>query len=280
MNRRPHGNECERTKFSTCSSCHPPYNQNRKRVVEVKTAEISQCAATTMMATRTSFLGNTGNWVEKGNADIEKVCQGTDSNPCIGRFLFIGTSFGSRRPPKKAQVRRRIKSEHGQTLCVLASVEAGSYDQKPVSVIKVSPQFCLNLAGNTFGLWGQSFKSKINDIRYSLSWVLVHTLPREGAHQCTRHRTRSRCPGLVTAGLGEFTRSPTEPAVCRQALLAVQSLNALINFNDWNTYCGNNFSVINVAIKPPLIFEGRNLYKPAVMALVGLDHRTICRHTE
>ena len=58
---------------------------------------------------------------------------------------------------------------------------------------------------------------------------------------------------------------------------ALVGADALVLITEWKEFRNPDFDAIKAALKQPLIFDGRNLYDPALMALLGIDYHGIGR---
>ena len=52
---------------------------------------------------------------------------------------------------------------------------------------------------------------------------------------------------------------------------------ALVIVTEWKEFRNPDFDAIKSALKQPLIFDGRNLYDPKLMAMLGVDYQAIGR---
>ena len=65
-----------------------------------------------------------------------------------------------------------------------------------------------------------------------------------------------------------FTESP---------LACLDGADALIIVTEWKEFRSPDFGEIKRRLKQPLIFDGRNLYDPAVVKAAGLEYYSIGR---
>ena len=263
---------------------YAPFNRNHERthVMDVKSAEFTKYVANAMLATRISFMNELANLADLVGADIELVRQGIGSDPRIGySFLYAGTGYGGSCFPKDVQALARTAREHGQTLRVLEAVEAVNHDQKQVLVNKVFAKYGRNLSGKTFALWGLAFKPNTNDMREAPSRVVISALLRAGAcivaHDPVASEEARRVLVLDLAdapGLLENLQFADKP------MEAVQGADALIIVTEWKPYRNPNLAVLKAAMKAPVIFDGRNLYEPAMLVLEDFEYWAIGRNSK
>jgi UDPglucose 6-dehydrogenase len=58
---------------------------------------------------------------------------------------------------------------------------------------------------------------------------------------------------------------------------ALQGADALVIATEWKEFRNPDFDAIKATLKHPLIFDGRNIYDPALMKLHGIDYQGIGR---
>jgi len=262
---------------------YAPFNRNheRTRVMDVRSAEFAKYAANAMLATRISFMNELANLADRVGADIEAVRQGIGSDPRIGySFLYAGTGYGGSCFPKDIQALTRIARDNGQTLRVLESVEAVNDEQKTVLTDKVFARFGADLSGCSFALWGLAFKPNTDDMREAPSRVVIGALLRAGARIVAHDpiavaETRrvlaldfADAPGLLDQI--EYAKEPMD---------ALYGADALIIVTEWKAYRSPNLNRLKSIMKSPIVFDGRNLYEPALMKAADIVYHGIGRNS-
>jgi UDPglucose 6-dehydrogenase len=102
----------------------------------------------------------------------------------------------------------------------------------------VVARFGEDLSGRTIAILGLAFKPDTDDMR--------------------------EAPRLVI--LGDLAR--------RAALAGADALLIVI---EWREFRNPDFQIIRAALKQPLIIDGRNLFDPAAMRAMGIEHLAIGR---
>ena len=259
---------------------YAPFNRNHERVLymDVKAAEFTKYAANAMLATRISFMNELANLAGTVGVDIEQVRKGIGSDPRIGYgFLYAGTGYGGSCFPKDVQALIRTAGSHGHQLRLLEAVEAVNEAQKSVLVDKVTARFGNNLAGRTFAVWGLAFKPNTDDMRQAPSRVIVRSLLERGA----------RIVAHDPVAMPEARRALESDLAGQPALLdrirytdtpmdAAQGADALLIVTEWPAFKSPNFNALKAALKSPVIFDGRNLYQPALREQ-GFEYQGIGR---
>jgi UDPglucose 6-dehydrogenase len=60
-------------------------------------------------------------------------------------------------------------------------------------------------------------------------------------------------------------------------MAALAGADALVVVTEWQEFRSPDFAAIRAALKHPLVFDGRNLYDPALVRAAGLEHFGIGR---
>ncbi|HKU45332.1 MAG TPA: UDP binding domain-containing protein, partial [Burkholderiales bacterium] len=123
------------------------------------------------------------------------------------------------------------------------------------------------LKGKTFALWGLAFKANTDDMREAASLVLIDDLTAAGAKVRAYDPVASK--DLKKDGL----------KVVESALAALEGADALIIVTEWQEFRSPDFAAIRAKLKTPAIFDGRNLYDPAVLKGLGIEYFPIGRKT-
>ena len=252
---------------------YAPYIRNHDRllVMDVRSAELTKYAANCMLATRISFMNELALLAEKVGADIEQVRKGIGSDPRIGyQFLYAGTGYGGACFPKDVKALVHTGASNGVDLQVLRAVEAVNERQKSVLVDKVVARFGADLSGRTFAIWGLAFKPNTDDMREAPSRVIVTELLRRGAS------VRAYDPVAGDEARRIFGEQPGLQIV-DTAAAALEGADALLIVTEWKEFKSPDFDEVRTHLAQPVVFDGRNLYGPQLMAEMGIEYYGIGR---
>jgi UDPglucose 6-dehydrogenase len=252
---------------------YEPFNRSHDRVIamDVRSAELTKYAANAMLATKISFMNEVANIAERMGADIEQVRVGIGSDPRIGyHFIYPGAGYGGSCFPKDVRALARSAQAEGYGAELLESVEAVNDRQKTRLFEKISEHYGGDLEGKAIALWGLSFKPRTDDMREAPSRVLMEALWNAGAtvrayDPEARDEARRLYPdqeGLV---------------LCDSAYDALEGADALAIVTEWQEFRSPDFEGIKRSLEDPVIFDGRNLYEPAVVRAIGLTYYAIGR---
>ena len=252
---------------------YAPFQRNHERLVvmDVRSAELTKYAANAMLATRISFMNELANLAEILGADIESVRKGIGSDPRIGYdFLYAGCGYGGSCFPKDVKALISTASNNGYHLQVLNAVEAANDAQKQVLTHKIKTHFGSILAGKHFAVWGLAFKPNTDDMREATSRVLIHDLLAAGATVTAYDPVAMDEAKRIFNGVVGLTFAKTPSA-------ALDNADALVIVTEWKEFRSQDFSVIKQKLKANIIFDGRNLYDPAVVKNAGIEYQPIGR---
>ena len=234
-------------------------------------AELTKYAANAMLATRISFMNELALLAENLGADIELVRQGIGSDPRIGyHFLYAGCGYGGSCFPKDVKALIKTGADVGHALHVLNAVEDANDAQKLVLVNKIVAHFGEDLSGKHFALWGLAFKPNTDDMRDAPSRVIIAELFRRGA------TVTAYDPVAMTESRRIFGDEP-RLAYAERPMQALDNADALVIVTEWKEFRSPDFDVIKAKLKSPLIFDGRNIFDPALPRQAGLSYLSIGR---
>ncbi len=255
---------------------YEPFTRSRERliVMDVRSAELTKYAANAMLATRISFMNELSGIAERVGADIEKVRQGIGSDSRIGyAFIYPGAGYGGSCFPKDVQALRRTAERAGAMAPLLSAVEETNTRQKRVLFERIAAFFEGKLEGRSIALWGLAFKPNTDDMREAPSRVLMQALWAAGA------RVRAYDPVAMAEAARLYPDEIRSGALVlvEKAMDAIDGASALVVVTEWQEFRSPDFEAIRRALLVPVIFDGRNVYDPALMRRVGLRYFGIGR---
>ncbi len=252
---------------------YAPFQRNHERlqVMDIRSAELTKYAANAMLATRISFMNELALLAEKLGADIEHVRVGIGSDPRIGySFLYPGAGFGGSCFPKDVRALLHAGEENGLDLKVIRAVRDANDRQKEVLGRKIVERFGGDLSGRRFAIWGLAFKPNTDDMREASSRVVIDALVGRGARVSAYDPVAMGAARAIYDGNGaiEFAAS---------ALEAATGADAVVIVTEWKAFRSPDFDELKRALKSPVVFDGRNMYEPAVVRSHGLEYHPIGR---
>jgi UDPglucose 6-dehydrogenase len=269
--------------IETMRALYDPFTRNRDRliVMDLRSAELTKYAANAMLATKISFINELAGIAEQVGADIEKVRQGIGADSRIGyAFIYPGAGYGGSCFPKDVQALQRTAAQAGAGSRLLEAVEAVNAAQKQVLYRRVAAHFGGDLVGRTIALWGLAFKPNTDDMREAPSRVLMEALWAAGARVRAYDPVAMGEAGRLYAdrlGDGSGDPAPAPLTLCASAAEALEGADALAIATEWQEFRSPDFDLLRERLSAPVIFDGRNLYDPALMARLGFTYYGIGR---
>ena len=145
--------------------------------------------------------------------------------------------------------------------------------QKGVLVDKIVRRFGDDLSQRRFALWGLAFKPNTDDMREAPSRVVIDALRSRGA-QVVGYDP------VAMPEAGKIYRDDRGVSFAASAIDAAKGADALVIVTEWKAFRSPDFEALQKALKQPLIFDGRNLYDPAVLRNHGFEYHAIGRGAE
>jgi UDPglucose 6-dehydrogenase len=256
-------------------SIYSPFVRNHDRILlmDVRSAEFTKYAANAMLATRISFMNELSRLAERLGADIEMVRHGIGSDPRIGsHFLYPGVGYGGSCFPKDVKALVKSAEDAGCALRLLQAVESVNDEQKLVLVEKITRRLGDNLDGKTIALWGLAFKPNTDDMREAPSRTIIDELLRRGA------QVRAYDPVAAQEATRVLGNRPGL-SIVESAAQALEGADVLAIVTEWKEFRTPDFDAIRSSLRLPIVFDGRNLYSPAMLAASGIEYHCIGRPT-
>jgi UDPglucose 6-dehydrogenase len=124
-----------------------------------------------------------------------------------------------------------------------------------------------DMNGKTVGLLGLSFKPNTDDMRDAPSIDIARALIAAGA------RVRATDPVAMEVATGLMPNVE----MCDDVYEMARECDALMVITEWNEYKQLDLARLREQMRQPVIFDGRNIYDPAVMKRLGFDYQAMGR---
>ncbi len=252
---------------------YAPFARSREKmmIMGVKSAEMTKYAANCMLAAKISFINEMANICEQVGADVREVRLGIGSDHRIGySFIYPGMGYGGSCFPKDVKALIATSRDHGFEPELISAVDTVNIRQKQVLPSKVRAFFEPRggVAGRTLALWGLSFKSNTDDMREAPSLAIIEALAAEGM------RIQAYDPVAADKARERF-EGDDQVVLAADQYAALEGADALAVGTEWNQFRNPDFEKIKQALSEPVVFDGRNLYSPALMRSLGFTYFSI-----
>jgi UDPglucose 6-dehydrogenase len=237
-------------------------------VMDCASAELCKYAANAMLATRISFMNEVARVCELYGANVDQVRRAVASDSRIGSsFLFPGVGYGGSCFPKDVKAILKFSKDKGYDFKILDAVEDVNVQQKK-KLLQMMKQRLRSLKGKTIGVWGLAFKPRTDDMREAPAITIIEGLLKAGA------TVRAYDPEARETARRIFGNRIT---YCKNAYDALKGADALALVTEWNEFREPDFARMKKHMKAPVIFDGRNIYKPEAIAAQGFSYHSIGR---
>ena len=135
---------------------------------------------------------------------------------------------------------------------------------------KVKARSGADLHGKRFALWGLAFKPNTDDMREAPSLTVISDLLAAGA------TVRAYDPVAMNEAANIF-KDDSRFEVAESAAAALEGCDALCVVTEWQEFRSPDFGAVKASLRTPAIFDGRNLYDPALMQRLGVEYFPIGR---
>jgi UDPglucose 6-dehydrogenase len=235
-----------------------------------KSAEIIKHASNAFLAMKISFINAVACVCESVGANVNEICEGMGSDSRIGpRFLNPGIGYGGSCFPKDVLAFHAVARECGYDFRLLEEVTRINDEQQRRFIRKVR-EALWTLRGKRLGVLGLAFKGGTDDIRESPALAVVQSLAREGCLIKTYDPAAMARVEEVTGSAVQFVNSAYE---------AAKGSDAVLILTDWEEFSVLDLDRLRDELRYPIVIDGRNLYRPEVMAEHGLTYYSIGRTT-
>ncbi len=236
--------------------------------MDVRSSEMVKYAANAMLATKISFINEIANLCEHYGADIRAVREGICADHRIGRqFLYPGLGYGGSCFPKDIRAIIDMGKTAGFETKLANAVHTVNEDQRGYFWAKVLEQFGPDLTGRTLAFWGVAFKPETDDIREAPSLTLMRHALAAGA------AVRAFDP--VAA---EQLKRQLPDVTCVDDMYAVlDGCDALVICTEWSEFRQPDFARMARAMRQPVVFDGRNIFRRETMMRVGFTYYSVGR---
>jgi len=247
-----------------------PENPAKLLTTSAQSAEIIKHASNAFLALKISFINAVSNLAESVDADIEDIAAGMGLDSRIGpKFLRAGLGYGGSCFPKDVAAFYWVAQQQGIDFQILEEVRKINATQQEVFFNKVRSALW-TLRGKKLAALGLSFKGDTDDIRDSPAIDVIRKLIAAGAS------ITAYDPAAVEKAQGVLPASENM-SYAASAYDAAEGADALLILTDWAEFGKLDLHKLNLALRFPIIIDGRNLYKPAYMHEQGFTYVSVGR---
>ena len=240
-------------------------------VTDINSAELIKHAANSFLSLKISYINAVAAICEASGADVEMVADGIGMDKRIGRnFLNAGLGYGGSCFPKDIKAFIAISRQLGTPFKLLEEVERINDNMLERFISKLREALWV-LKDKKIAVWGLTFKPDTDDVRNSVAIELVNRLVAEGAI------VTAYDPKGADKALEWKLIDPAKVKLAPSPIEAVDGAEVLILATEWKEFLNQDFAAVKERMHTPLLFDGRNLFKPETMRELGFDYRAVGR---
>lgn len=242
---------------------------DRILVMDPASAEMTKYAANALLATKISFMNEIAGLCERFGADVESVRRGVGSDSRIGSaFLFPGVGYGGSCFPKDVSALVSMGHNVDHPMSIVAAVQDVNQRQRRMFAQRVIDYFDDQCDHTTLAVWGLAFKSRTDDVRESPAIAAIKMFLERGM------TVRAHDPEAMLTTKAELGDAII---LCEEGYAALEGADALVIFTDWPKFRTPDFELIADKLPGKLIFDGRNMYDPRLLAKRGFRYFCVGR---
>ena len=233
-------------------------------VTTPETAEMIKYASNAFLATKITFINEIANLCEQVGANALEVAAAMGKDGRISpKFLHPGPGYGGSCFPKDTKALADTGAKYGAPMTVVESVIRANQHQKELAAKKITDRFP---AGGTIALLGLSFKPETDDIRESPAVEIARALLADGRYTLRMYdpkaldnakRALDGLPGAVWCGSAQETMTGAD---------------AVVIATEWTEFSALAFAELKAALRQPVLFDLRNVYRKAEAEAAGLEY--------
>ena len=236
-------------------------------VTDINSAELIKHAANSFLALKISYINALSVICEATGGNVQEVANGIGMDERIGRrFLDAGLGFGGSCFPKDLSAFIKISEQVGYDFRLLREVQRINTEQMERFVKKITDTLWV-LKEKRIGVLGLAFKQNTDDVRMSPAIDLCHRLQKEGA------LLRVHDPQAMEKARAVLQNVNFVPDMNAVA----EGCDALVIATEWPEFRKLDLARARKSMTHPILFDGRNLFDPKEMELLGFIYKSVGR---
>ena len=232
-----------------------------------RSAEIIKYASNAFLATKISYINEIANLCEKTGVNIEDVSIGIGLDQRIGsRFLRAGPAYGGSCFPKDTKAITVTGDIFKTDLSIIKSVIKSNEKRKILLTERVKKILSNKIKNKKIAFLGVTFKPNTDDMRQSLSLLMIPFLLKKGA------KIRYYDPSGVKKEFSKLKNISYHDNIEN----ACNGVDLVIIHTEWEEFKALDFKKLSKR-KKFKIYDMRNLYSVELMKHKGFEYHSIGR---
>lgn len=246
---------------------YKPFNQPII-VTNRRSAEMIKYASNDFLALKISFMNDIANLCEIVGANVEDVANGMSYDDRIGnKFLKAGLGYGGSCFPKDTKALHWLASDHDYELKTIKAAIEVNQNQK-MKLIKKARNMVETFEGMKIAVLGLTFKPGTDDMREAPSIPNINYLIERGANVIA----------YDPVGIENAKKHFGDKITYTDSIIeALNDSEMCFIMTEWKDVMDFDIKDFKKLMKNPIVFDGRNCYKPIDMAQAGVEYHSIGR---
>lgn len=238
-------------------------------IMDIASAEMSKLALNAMLATRISVMNEFATFCEAAGADVSSVREALAADERIGpAYLFPGLGFGGSCLPKDVIATAAWAEAHGLDAPLLRAAADVNDRMLTRFIGRILAFYGDAIARKQLALWGATFKPRTDDLRGAPALRVIDALLAAGA---SIHAYDPVAGKKLSALYGDRLR------IARKNYEALENADGLVICTEWNEFRRPDYDRMAELMREKVIFDGRNLYTPAILKRNGFQYFSVGR---
>ncbi len=238
-------------------------------VMDLASAEMSKLAVNAMLASRISVMNEFALFCEASGADVAHVREAVAADSRIGPgYLFPGLGYGGSCLPKDVVATAAWARKHGLHAAMLDATAAVNEGMVNRFIERILAFYGDAITQKQLAVWGVTFKPRTDDLRGAPALRVIDALLDAGAS------VRAYDP---VAGKTLAARYGDRIQAAAKSYDALENADGLVICTEWNEFRRPDYDRMAELMREKVIFDGRNLYTPAILKRNGFQYFSVGR---
>ena len=230
-------------------------------------AELIKYSSNAFLATKISYINEIANLCEKTDVNIEDVSLGIGLDQRIGsRFLRAGPAYGGSCFPKDTKALTVTADGFDVNLSIIKSVIKSNEKRKFLLTKKIDEILAYKIENKKIAFLGVTFKPNTDDMRESLSLLMIPYLLKKGA------KINYYDPSGEKKELSKYKNVTYKENI----IDTCKNVDLVIILTEWEEFKAIDFNKLSKN-KKFKIYDIRNLYSPNALKKKGFKYYSIGR---
>lgn len=238
-------------------------------VMSPRSAEMSKYATNAMLGARISLMNELADICEAYKCDIAEVREAVGADHRIGpTFLFPGIGFGGSGLPRDLATCEGLAHEAGVDHDLLTAIRKVNERRREQFLERICAYYGKEIHQRRLAVWGASYKARTDDLRGAPAPYVIDGLCDAGAEVVVYD---------PVAGKKLAEKYGDRIKIVQKSYEALEQADGLLIMTEWNEFRRPDYERMGRLMREKVIFDGRNLYTPSVMAGHGFRYFSIGR---